>query len=150
MHKILVALLGLFFLSASIGARFQQQQQRPLQVSVIQLVANPEKYDGKFVTVVGFLVMDSEGDGLYLHQEDHIHGIDANSVPLDRTHEMTRNREKLDASYVLITGTYKKDARGLDYPQTGRLTEIVRCEVWSNLAHPRAELFRHLHNGIPQ
>jgi hypothetical protein len=44
-------------------------------VSLVRLMATPEKYDGKAVQVVGFLRLEFEGNGLYLHQEDYEHGI---------------------------------------------------------------------------
>jgi hypothetical protein len=41
-----------------------------LDVSLIQLIANPESYDGKKVRIIGFLRLEFEGDALYLHQVD--------------------------------------------------------------------------------
>ena len=38
-------------------------------VSMVQLIATPEKFDGKFVRVHGFLNLGFEGDSLYLHRE---------------------------------------------------------------------------------
>jgi hypothetical protein len=37
---------------------------------MIQLIANPQAWDGKHVRVIGFLRLEFEGDALYLHRED--------------------------------------------------------------------------------
>ena len=36
----------------------QVAPSRPIVVSMIQLIANPEKFDGKSVAVVGFLALE--------------------------------------------------------------------------------------------
>lgn len=53
-------------LSLTIAVTIGQSQTEPLHVSLIQLIANPEKYDGKQVAVVGFLRLEFEGNALYL------------------------------------------------------------------------------------
>jgi hypothetical protein len=50
----------------TIAVTIGQSQTEPLHVSLIQLIANPEKYDGKQVAVVGFLRLEFEGNALYL------------------------------------------------------------------------------------
>lgn len=75
------ALLPLALLVA-VAARAQESgKPEPAQdVSIVQLIVNPEKYDGTRVVVRGFLVLEFEGSALYLHAEDFEHGIYRNGV----------------------------------------------------------------------
>ena len=37
-------------------------------VSLIRLIANPEKYHGKKIQVTGYINLEFEGDAIYLHK----------------------------------------------------------------------------------
>src|SRR5438105_13451797 len=82
----------------------------PFDVSMIQLVAQPEKYHGKFIRVQGFLRLEFEGDALYLHREDYAKGLTKNGVWVD----MLENSEhmKLNMHYVLIEGVFNARDHG--------------------------------------
>jgi hypothetical protein len=81
-------------------------------VSIVQLLATPEKFNGKFVRVFGFLSLEFEGDALYLHREDYVQGLTKNGMWVDRTGEMERNAKKLNMHYVLIEATFDADDHG--------------------------------------
>lgn len=49
-------------------------------VSLIQLIAQPEKFEGKRVRFIGFLRIEFEGNAIYLHREDFDHGITKNGL----------------------------------------------------------------------
>jgi hypothetical protein len=38
------------------------------EVSLIQLIATPERYHGKFVEVIGYMNLEFEGNAIYLHK----------------------------------------------------------------------------------
>jgi hypothetical protein len=44
-------------------------------VSMVQLLATPERFHGKRVRFTGFVHLAFEGNGIYLHKEDFDHGI---------------------------------------------------------------------------
>src|SRR4051794_20900429 len=44
--------------------------QQPLSVSLLQLIATPDAFDGKYVRVHGFVRIEHEGTAIYLHRED--------------------------------------------------------------------------------
>ena len=48
-------------------------------VSLVKLIANPEKYNGKRIQVIGYLHLEFEGNAIYLHEEDFKRRISANS-----------------------------------------------------------------------
>ena len=45
-------------------------QQKRKQISMINLIANPEKYFKEIIMVEGFINIEFEGDAIYLHEED--------------------------------------------------------------------------------
>ena len=57
--------------------------EMPQDVSILQLLATPEKFDGKLVRVIGFLCLAFEGDAVYLHREDFDHGLTQNALWVD-------------------------------------------------------------------
>ena len=63
--------------------------QEPTDVTLVQLIANPDRVDGKLVRVIGFLRLEFEGDVLDLHREDYEneilgHGIWVSVTPPSR------------------------------------------------------------------
>jgi hypothetical protein len=50
---------------------FEFSEKNAEKISLIQLIANPEKYDGKVIEVKGFLSLEFEGNALYLQKDDY-------------------------------------------------------------------------------
>jgi hypothetical protein len=98
-------------------------------VSMVQLIATPEKFDGKFVRVIGFLNLEFEGDALYLHREDLVQGLD-NCVWVHRTDVMERDRKKLNRHYVVIEGIFDAQDHGHMGMFGGAIKDITRIETW--------------------
>jgi hypothetical protein len=91
----------------ALSAFAQESPQQAAKVSLVQLIATPEKFDGKVVAVQGFLDMDREGDLLYLHQADSENVILSNAIWIRRTEQMGRDRAKLNMKYVKVVGTFR-------------------------------------------
>jgi hypothetical protein len=135
-----VAVACILFLLTVLPCATDGQQAAPACISLVQLIVNPEKYDGELVSVVAFLTIGEEGTGLWLHETDFLNGIDANALSVDRTKEMYADRERLGLNYVLIEGIFRKNDRKLiGYPQTGRITRVQRCDLWSQPTNPRSQ-----------
>jgi len=98
-------------------------------VSMIQLIATPEKFDGKFARVIGFLNLEFEGDALYLHREDLVQGLD-NCVWVHRTDVMERDQKKLNRHYVVIEGIFDAQDHGHMGMFGGAIKDITRIENW--------------------
>jgi hypothetical protein len=132
MRHILVALFCLT-LSAAVG----HSQTEPLHLSLIQLIANPEKYDGKQVAVIGFLHLEFEGNALYLSQEDFLHGITRNANWVDVTPDISKDAQVLNNNYVALLGAFDTSGHGHEGAFSGRLTKISRAAKWSEAKSPR-------------
>ena len=108
----------------------------PPAVSIIQLIANPEKYDRKVVTVIGFLKIRSEHPSLYLAQEDYKHSLD-NNISVEPNPEMKANARQLDENYVLLVGTFIAYAPNPVRLGAGGLRSISTAMLWSETNYPR-------------
>lgn len=102
-------------------------------VSVIQLIATPERFDGKQVVVIGYLKL-GEWPSLALHEVDVTHSILANTIDIDPTSEMMAHHASLTGKYVEVVGIFRMG------PRHGRITSIKNCKVWSDPAHPFSEV----------
>ncbi len=118
-------------LIASLGAA----EQAPVPVSMIQLIVMPEKFDGKLITVTGYLTME-ERASLCFHREDAVHGQASNCVAVIRSGEMRRDGEKLNRMYVRIVGVFQAaPAENGGYVKC--IKDIKECYTVSDPARPQ-------------
>lgn len=96
-------------------------------VSLIQLIANPEKYDGKQVQVVGFLRLEFEGNALYLHEDDFKNGIYGNAIGIGVTKESKWSKDDVNMRYVMVVGTFMAGKSNL---HTGNIVKITKVVPW--------------------
>ena len=105
-------------------------REQPLDLSIIQLIANPQDFHGKFIRVIGFVNLEFEGDAIYLSQEDYIHGLSKNGLWLDTNDAIEKQRGKFTKKYVLVEGTFAATDRGRISLFSGSIGNIQRFEVW--------------------
>lgn len=100
----------------------------PLSVSMIQLLANPERFDGKRVKVIGFVHFEVESiSAVYLHREDFEHTLLFNRLGADLRAEIAKGHAAINDHYVLLEGTFRADGGGLS---SGALVDITSADVW--------------------
>src|SRR5258708_9201518 len=143
MRKVAIIVVVVLLFSPSIGS-----MDLPPRVSIIQLIANPEKYDEKTVTLIGFMTIAFESDLLYLNYEDYQHAILPNALWFERNPQIMANSEKLDMNYVEIVGTFTTNpiGFGLARPGVGGIKMIWSSVLQSELKHPVAEKFAKARN----
>lgn len=116
--------------------RSREELQDPIHISVIQLIATPEKFDGKLVAVTGFLHIGHKADLLYLSQEDYNHALAENAIWFNLSEEMGRDRERVNKNYVGLVGIFRASPSG-GYPcPNGGLDDVKRYQLWSALGSP--------------
>ena len=102
----------------------------PLQsVSLVALLANPDKYDGKLVRVSGFLHHKFEDNHLYISKDDADYLLTENGISVSYSKDLkTEPRgfplEQYDAAYVLMEGRF----RYLRFPSRsdiGAISELI-------------------------
>jgi hypothetical protein len=103
---------------------------QPPDVSMVQLIANPEKFDGKHIRVIGFLRIEFEGNALYFHREDYEIGLLKNAIWVDVTPEMQKQSSKFNMQYVLLEGIFSGSEKGHMDAFSGSIKHINRAMPW--------------------
>jgi hypothetical protein len=96
-------------------------------VSIIQLVAAPERFDGKSVRVIGYLDIRFEGTALYLHREDDEYAVTKNGLLIhvpERWHKTPRG-------YVIVEATFEAPKHGHAGMFEGALLNVTRLDRWA-------------------
>ncbi len=95
-----------------------------VDVSLVQLIANPELWDGRYIRVMGFLNLEFEGNRLYLHRDDWKYALNRNGIGVLSSVEMNNKWKSLNRKHVLIEGVFR------DFGATTRVEDIFRCQPW--------------------
>jgi hypothetical protein len=130
------------FLAFAFWAPSTEPLPGPQPVSVIQLIASPEKFDGKLISTEGFIHIGFESDMLYLGYEDYQHALLRNAIWFERNPEIQRDREILDINYVGLTGVFVAKQISFAPFATGGITKISKASLVSELKHPITEKFK--------
>lgn len=102
-------------------------------VSIIQLIAQPDKFHGKRVRFIGFLRIEFEGTAIYLHREDFDHDIPLDALWVDIPSEMTKKQQaEVNMRYVICVGVFRADIHGHMGMFSGEVTNVQRLEFWSD------------------
>lgn len=95
-------------------------------LSMLQLLANPEKYDGDHVRVVGYIHFDSENSAIYLHKEDEEQHLFKNGSWVSLAPEVSF--EGCQDAYVVIEGVYRARTDGRMSRWSGAVTHVTKCQ----------------------
>src|SRR6267154_1164449 len=94
------------------------------RVSLVQLLANPERYDGGKIQAAGFFLYKGEQHAVFLTSEDAANGISQNSIAvvLQPPNYKPDDLTQLDGKFISVKGTF--NARGI--PQETEQTQTDR------------------------
>ena len=109
------------------------QPLNPERVSLVRLIVNRERYDGKRVETQGFFVWAFEHMVLYISSDDAWHGLSYNGLSVGGSvgsgepgEGPNAVGEKAHLQYVTVVGTFHKLGDGhLNIRYAGGLTDIV-------------------------
>ena len=127
----------------------------PLDVSIIQLIANPAEYHGKKIQVKGVGNLSFEGTSVYLCIDNWYYGASKNALWLSIEQKFIENENSVyfedvawyylngewisykdaqehNGKYVLIEGTFDMYATGHRDLFSGRIYDITRFNGVSN------------------
>lgn len=94
-------------------------------VSIIQILANPERYEGKHVRIIGYLHFEFEEEAIFLNKEDSDQMIDANAIwihlPDDLSPELAA---KLNKHYVHCEGVFSAKSHGHMGAYPGEISDV--------------------------
>jgi hypothetical protein len=111
-----------------------------IETSLIKLIVNPDKYDGKRVRVVGFIRNEFEDTTLFITKDDADYLIEENGIwiRIPSSQAKSDSIENVKRGYVRVEGTFRKAlsskpglGRGHMGMFQGEITEIttLRKEV---------------------
>ena len=141
---VLITLTVVFSVIAAVnfGKEKSVRQNRPEYVSIIQLIATPEKYDGMLVRVTGVGNLEFEGNAIYLNKEDLAYRTH-NAVWLDFQSNTTVSYEEakdFNGKYVIVEGVFDKNNTGHMGDFHGAITDITRYELnWAEAELAKTE-----------
>lgn len=124
----MIAALGLAVVVA-LASSARADDARGTVVSLIQLIADPTSFDGKRVTVTGYVVLESENTAVYLQETDARYGITRNAVWLEMPVPDELGRAQFHGRYVRIDGTFSARRRGHLELFGGSIERIGRLDV---------------------
>lgn len=92
---------------------------------MVALLATPEAFDGERVRVHGYIHLEFEGNGIYLHEEDYLHQLYKNGlwVSLKRDQSFRGCQDQ----YVPLEGTFRAQDKGHMNLWNASITDITRC-----------------------
>jgi hypothetical protein len=125
MRKLPVLFLLFFLATNSV-----EPAGNPVGVSLVGLIANPEKSDKQFVTVIGFLAVQSEGTLLFLGSEDARHDILPNAIWIEANPQTRVTLREFDGKYVLIVGRFEAPRANASHVYAGRIIDIGKAALW--------------------
>ncbi len=100
-------------------------------VTMIQLIATPEKYDGQLVRVIGIGNLEFENNCISLSKEDLKYGV-GNSIWIELGEKAIpyEQAQRYNGEYVIIEGVFDKDDCGHMDKFCGSVKNVCRYELW--------------------
>jgi starvation-inducible outer membrane lipoprotein len=132
-----VALLLLVFLLSSCGfdhdSSLNKAEYGVIEVSIIQLIANPSDYHGQKVRVEGVGHIAFERCGLFLGKDDRKYSICANGLWLELGEKATpfKKARRYNGKYVLVEGTFDMENKGHLGMYSGAIVDVTRYVYFS-------------------
>jgi hypothetical protein len=97
-------------------------------VSLVDLIANPEDFLGHRVIVHGFVHVGFEDSGIYLHRDDFDNGLMRNGLWLEGGEDL--DVSKCQDKYSILEGTFSRGGMsGHIGMWSGSINKITRCEA---------------------
>lgn len=129
-------LIGLILITTFSNLKAQNGLADPADVSLINLIATPERYNGKLVRIIGYLNLEFEGNALYLHKEDYDSSILKNGIWVDLPRkEAIEKTKEFSKHYVIIEGIFDMNDTGHMGLFSGSIIKITRLGLWRNDTH---------------
>lgn len=133
-YLVLAFLLGFGSSVAQEGPAAREPRQTcakcPVRVSLIQLIANPEKYQGKFVQVFGYVSFVFEGSAVYLTRDDYDTGNPNNALWISVRKDLltAEDLKRLEGKFVLLEGVFDGKSFGHMGLFSGTLRDVNRIQ----------------------
>jgi hypothetical protein len=131
MQRLPLTLLSLLFAHATASSNKPTAAVPPVNwedyeaVSMVQLIAAPQQFDGRKVRVSGFATVEFEGTALFLTREDMRYLNTKNGLWLDLGSE---DRRTMDRRYVRVYGVFTAGMKGHRDAYSGTIQSVARMD----------------------
>lgn len=145
----LAVVFGIKLFANSLVKSGDAANQSTKKVTMIQLIANPEKYDGQLVRVIGVGNLEFEGNCISLSKEDLKYRT-GNSIWIELGEKAISYEEakQYNGEYVIVEGIFDKDDCGHLNKFCGSIKNISRYELWDAYKHYNAlDMYSITQNG---
>jgi hypothetical protein len=95
---------------------------------MVQLLATPERFDGKRIAVAGWCNLEFEGNALYFHEVDFRYGLVTNAIWLEVPHPLPEKHRAAHGNYAGVVGTYHSGRGGHFGRYAGSIGDIDYLE----------------------
>ncbi|TKR30546.1 hypothetical protein FCE95_10545 [Luteimonas gilva] len=102
----------------------------PEDISLIALLANPEKYEGKAVRVIGYYRSGFEQSALYLNKSDYENDVWGNGIWIESGGDIPTT-----AGYLLVSGIFTRSNRGHLGAYQGAICNLSEASPWPGHEH---------------
>lgn len=113
------------------AATNSEAQRRAQPVSLIQLIASPDRFDGRLVRVQGFGVIQYEAMGVFHSAEDADYGNTKDGIWLELDTEQVGRYRHASGREIIVEGIFSEGMKGHLSAWSGALTKVRRLEVLS-------------------
>ncbi|MBI4707625.1 MAG: hypothetical protein HY761_06845 [Candidatus Omnitrophica bacterium] len=124
MKKFIIILFFLSFILFETISFSQKMTRYPLQISIINLIATPEKFHGEKILVSGFVQIDFEGNAIYLSKTDCEKIFTKNAIWLSIDH--IKEFDNFKEGYATIEGVFDAMDNGHGDMFSGSIKKITR------------------------
>ena len=96
--------------------------------SLLQLLADPSRYEGRKVLVTGYCRLEFQGTAIFLHKQDYTHTLAHHLWLVFPPASITAKIKNID--YCLVEGVFKPKNKGHMSLYRGAIENITRYEPW--------------------
>jgi hypothetical protein len=100
----------------------------PKDVSIVELIATPERFRNQLVRLVGYASVEFEGRAVYLHREDYSQAITRNGLWLDLPEREYPGFER--PRYAIVEGRFDPTGHGHLNLFSGTIASVNRLVAW--------------------
>ncbi len=126
-RRAALTLLGSLFWAGNVGA------QADLQLSLVNLIATPERFNGQRVFVVGFMHYALTGDSIYLSRDLYDSRDPTNAIWLEYRNPEEFSplfRSGFDKKYVAVEGRFTSMHHGHMGRFPGAVEDVTVLRAW--------------------
>lgn len=116
------------------------------EVSIQELMAAPDKFNGARVRVIAPCRIEFEGSALYATEEAQEARTTHQAVWLQLNWPLLPERRALNGKYVLVEGRFDSGLRGHESMFQGAIVDVTSLEASSSQAQD--ELMRRIQKGL--